>query len=137
MKTKIVSLNVNLLRSTNTAIPKRRKLFTWLKNMSAGVILLQETHSDQQLGDIICNEWGGKCFFAHGDNKSRGVAIFLHPRSRIEPSNISYDKNGRYIIMHVEINGTATLLANIYGPNHDDPTVFQDFSTILSALVVM
>ena len=80
MKTKIVSLNAIGLRTTNTAIPKRRKLFTWLKNTSADVIFLQETHSDHQLVDIICNEWGAKCYFAHGDNKSRGVAIFFTPK---------------------------------------------------------
>ena len=29
--------------------------------------------------------------------------------------------------MQVEINGAMIVLANIYGPNYDDHTVFQDF----------
>ena len=42
-------------------IPKRRKLFTWLKGLAPDVVFLQETHSDENLGKLIENEWGGKC----------------------------------------------------------------------------
>ena len=127
MTTKLISLNVNGLRVANSSIPKRRKLFTLFKNMGAEVILLQETHSDQQLEDIVRNEWGGECFFSHGDNRSRGVAILLRPRSKIEPIDIISDKDGRYIVMKVELNGSEIVLGNIYGTNHDDPRVLQEF----------
>ena len=127
MTTKIVSLNVNGLRTTSNAIPKRRKLFTWLKNMNVDVIFLQETHSDLQLENVIRNEWGGKCFFAHGDNRSRGVGIFFNHNSNIGVLDITCNTSGRYIVMQVEINNAVIVLANIYGPNHDKPEVFDEF----------
>ena len=79
MMLKIISLNVNGLRTTDHGLPKRRKLFTWLKSMRADVVFLQETHSDDQLGQVIENEWGGNCYFAHGDRNSRGWRFYLIP----------------------------------------------------------
>ena len=77
MNIKLITLNVRGLRGIDGGVPKRRKIFTWLKKQKEDIILLQETHSDEVSGKIWLKEWGGLGFFAYGDNVSRGVAIFF------------------------------------------------------------
>ena len=123
---KFASLNVNGLRATVDGIPKRRKLFTWLKGLNLDVIFLQETHCDSDFERIVRSEWGGKCFFAHGNSRSRGVATMFNPRGFMDATEVRSCPDGRFIVVKVEVNRTALLLANVYGPNHDDPTTFQN-----------
>ena len=36
-------------------------------------------------------------------------------------------RNGRYVVMKAELNGSEIVLGNIYGTNEDDPSVLQEF----------
>ena len=71
MLLKCASYNVNGLRKN----PKRKSISYFLKEKNYDVKFLQETHScfnDEKLWQY---EWGGKLFFSHGENNSKGVAI--------------------------------------------------------------
>ena len=122
-----ISLNVNGLRTTNRGLPKRRKLFTWLKNLGAEIVLLQETHSDPRLGQVIENEWGGKCYFSHGDRNSRGVCILFHPSLKLEIVDERSCSDGRFVVLKVLLNGVAVTIGNVYGPNYDNINIFERF----------
>ena len=121
----IASLNVNGLRTMDNAVPKRRKIFTWFKQLKLDVILLQETHSDSGLERIIRSEWGGQAFFAHGDSRSKGVAILFKPELDAKVTEIKTCPEGRFVALKVELNNTGVLLANVYGPNSDCPDIFS------------
>lgn len=124
---KIISLNVNGLRSSQgRSIPKRRKLFTWLKRKEADIYMLQETHSLEEDSNRWLNEWGGEGFFAHGEARCRGVAVLLKPGSGIQIKLIKADPNGRYLIAEAETKGASVTLVNIYGPNTDSPSIYED-----------
>ena len=71
-KIRIVRLNVHGL---NNGL-KRRKVFRYLKSLKADLCLLQETY-DLRTMTIWQSEWGNKCLFAHGTNRSCGVAMLF------------------------------------------------------------
>ena len=128
---KFASLNVNGLRSDGTRVPKRRKNFSWLKQLGLDIICLQETHSEENSESIWCNEWGGLGYFASGSERSRGVAILIKPGLPIKVSSEQKDSEGRYIIIEMEYFGVKTTLGNVYGPNTDEPAIFEQFCTNL------
>ena len=72
-KIRIVRLNVHGL---NNGL-KRRKVFRYLKSQKADLCLLQETYGSKNNDFIWQSEWGNKCLFAHGTNRSCGVAMLF------------------------------------------------------------
>ena len=68
---KFLSLNVRGLRNH----VKRMALFSYFKNQKADFYCLQETFSLK--GDEVswATEWGGKVFFSHGTEHSKGTCI--------------------------------------------------------------
>ena len=132
-KLKIASLNVNGLRGcAQRKMPKRRKIFTWFKQKAIDIILLQETHSSESDAQMWLNQWGGSGYFAHGEKNSRGVGILARPNSGIVFSNVFSDDNGRYIILNAEFNGARMTIGNVYAPNHDNPSMLEDFCAKLN-----
>ena len=104
-----VSLNA---RGLNKSI-KRRKLFRWLHIRKFDVIFLQETYSDASLENFWRTEWGGHIFFAHGSKHSSGVMILFRSSLSIEVTNVTADKNGRFIIVNTTVNEDELCLVNI------------------------
>lgn len=90
-------------------------------------MFLQETHSDPGLGQVIEAEWGGKCYFSHGDRNSRGVCILFHPSLKIKIVDERLCSEGRFIVLKVLLNGVAVTIGNVYGPNHDNIGSFERF----------
>ena len=73
----IITWHVNGLASNDGQVPKKRKLFTWLKAHRCDVALLQETHCTDATQQILAREWGGESFFSNGTSDSRGVCILV------------------------------------------------------------
>ena len=71
---KIVSLNVRGVSN----FKKRRTIFTWCRKKNAGVIFLQETHSNKATENQWQREWGGRMLFSHGKSNSCGTAILIN-----------------------------------------------------------
>ncbi len=98
-----------------------------MQNSSGSIFLVQETHSTIERENQWKNEWGGRIYFSHGASNARGVGIFFKNNVNVNVLSEVQDQQGRFVILDTEINGIKISLANIYGPNSDDPDFFTDF----------
>ena len=110
---KILSLNVRGLRNTN----KRRAIFSYLKDQKATIFNLQETFSKPEDEKIWTTEWGGKLFFSHGTEHSKGVTMLINPASKFQVSIVEIDPHGRYLITQLQVEHTIIYVINVYAPN--------------------
>ena len=119
-KLNIITFNVNGLASNEGRVPKKRKIFTWLKAHKCDVALLQETHCTESMQPIWTREWGGKGFFSNGTSDSRGVCILIRRGLDFEVKEIRKDDQGRFIFIRAVSEGSTVLLGNVYCPNRDE-----------------
>eukprot|EP00794_Sanderia_malayensis_P011466 gene11466-12661_t len=114
MSIKIVSLNVHGLRSFN----KCQDLIFWLGTFYFDIIFIQETHFTCKADTVALSRiWEGQCFFSFGSSHSAGVAVLLNKKFSHKLSSSSYDLNGRWINLSLDIDSTALQLVNIYAPS--------------------
>ena len=116
----IITWNVNGLASNDGQVPKKRKLFTWLKAHRCDVALLQETHCTDATQQILAREWGGESFFSNGTSDSRGVCILVRPGLDLEVKEIRKDDQGRMLFLKAIFEGKSILIGNNYCPNRDE-----------------
>lgn len=126
----IVSWNV---KGLNHPV-KRKKVLTHLRNLGAGVALLQETHLKCLESYRLRNGWVGQLFHSTFQAKARGVAILVNKNVPFVPSSTVADPNGRYIIVTGKLYNFKVILANIYAPNCDDPQFFTRIIKLLPCL---
>uniref|UniRef100_A0A1A8EWE2 Reverse transcriptase domain-containing protein n=1 Tax=Nothobranchius korthausae TaxID=1143690 RepID=A0A1A8EWE2_9TELE len=108
-----ISLNARGLRD----IVKRKSIFLFCKGEKANIILLQETHSQQEDEKFWVNQWGDKILFDHGSTKSAGVAIlFCNSPGKLVASKSS--SNGHWLICVLDIDDQYCIVVNIYGFNN-------------------
>ena len=124
MDLKIASLNV---RGT-----KRREVFNWLRTKDMSIYMLQEVHCCAVTSDLWASEWGYQALFSHCTSNKAGVGILFNNNFNFRVLKVFLDPNGRSIICDIEVNGKPITLANIYGPNDDDPNFFESFFEHLS-----
>lgn len=110
---RIVSLNV---RGINNKV-KRLSIFDWARKKNFDVIMLQECYCSEDDMTAWSDEWGGTCIFAHGSKHSKGTMMMFKPGFDIEILEELIDKEGRYIIARVLIQGEPFNLINVYAPN--------------------
>lgn len=114
MSVRITSLNVNGLNEKE----KRHKLFFWLKERNADIVLLQETHIDNdETLSRIKTEWQGDIHASYGTTAARGVAILVKPKLNLNLQFVEKDQHGRYIIIKLDIDEKQLILINVYAPN--------------------
>ena len=120
---------------------KRRQLMSFIKKRGVKILLLQETHSVKNKQKIWHSQWSGPCFFDHGTNDARGVAILVSADVNFEMSNIQVSGEGRYIILTGKLDDKTITIVNIYTPNQDEPqfyiTFFDQLSQISSDLMMI
>ena len=119
---KITSRNVDGLRDEL----KRKKLFLLLKSSPDDIILLQETHCTPEMEPTWTNDWDGPIIFSNGTSSKRGVAILFKSSCNLTPSDTLKDDQGRYIITNIPMVDHSITIINLYGPNEDSPTFFQN-----------
>ena len=90
---------------------------TDLQQQKSDVIFLQETYSSAQKLKSWGAEWGGKMIGGHGTNHSQGVTILFKPKLDVNIEQIISDKNGRYILAEVLVDGKKFVFLNIDAPN--------------------
>ena len=109
---------------------KRRKIFNYMKKHTSGkaIAFLQETHSVQNVEKLFEYQWRGKLLFSHGTSSSRGVCICFRYDLDYKAFEVINDKDGRYIIARMEIQGQPYVLINYYAPNSETGQVkiFKD-----------
>lgn len=113
---------------------KRKKVFSRLQQLRAGVVFLQETHLHDLDHWRLGKCWTGQYFHSNFKAKARGTAILVGRNIPFVVSNIISDKNGRFIIVSGKLCDKLVTLANVYAPNFDDVQFFRNFFSQLPDL---
>ena len=128
MKFNLNSLNVRGIANEK----KRQTIFQWVKQNYEGVTLLQETHSLEKYEKQWKAEWGSDIIFSHGSYNSCGVAILLDSKFDYKIKDVQRDKNGRLLIVTIDINDETYVLINVYAPTKNHPNEQNIFFSILN-----
>lgn len=120
---KVLSMNVMGLSSNSK---KRLDVFNWAKSKNASIVCFQETHSTKDIETRWEDEWGGKCYFSHGDSKSAGASIMFRSGLDFKVNDLKIDENGRYIILDLNVYEQRLTFVCLYGYNTDVPQFFTD-----------
>lgn len=113
------------VKSLNHPI-KRRKIFSHLKKLNAGIAFLQETHLRTADHSKIRGNWIGQVYHSNFNSKSRGTAILINKNIPFVMSKVEADPSGRYVIIVGRLYNTPVILANIYAPNWDNSEFFTN-----------
>ena len=88
--------------------------------------MLQEVHCTERSFEIWAAEWGYTAFFSGMAGNKAGVAILFNNNFAFKVLRQTCDKEGRYIIIDLEVGELILTICNIYAPNKDDPIFFQN-----------
>ena len=116
---KLSSLNMNGGRGAQ----RRAVLGEIFRQKKLDVILLQETHSDQDNEVDWRLWWRGQHLLSHGTNLSAGVAVLFSPSLTVNILSHSEPIPGRFLMVRVEIRGFVFAIFNIYAPNNTSERV--------------
>ena len=105
---------------------KRRKVFLSMKSKKSDVTFLQEMHCTKESNSLWMSQWGNKVLFSNGNSNAKGVGIMFSRKVANKVQDIARDVYGRYIMCKLVVNGYSYCCANIYAPNSDDPTFFDE-----------
>ena len=120
---KITSLNVRGLRDD----AKRREVFNWLRAKRPSICMLQEVHCIEKTNHLWKAEWGYQAYFTSFESNKAGVCILFNNNFNLQLQRLYTDPAGRFIICDLKANEKLLTLANIYAPNEDKPSFFQNF----------
>ena len=123
MTLKITSLNVRGLRDD----AKRRQVFNWLRAKNPSICMLQEVHCIEKTNHLWKAEWGYQAYFTSFESNKAGVCILFNNNFNLQFQRLYTDRAGRFIICDLKANEKFLTLANIYPPNEDKPSFFQNF----------
>ena len=127
MSIKILTLNARGLRDTL----KRRKIFNYYRN-KADLMWLQESHSTKNDELIWESEWNGDIMFSHGQSNARGVCVLMPKGTKTGITNVRKDCAGRLIKFELTWQNGIFSVINLYAPNKDTPSYFEDVSRVLN-----
>lgn len=85
--------------------------------------MLQEDHCTERSFETQAAEWGYTAFFSGLANKKAGFVF--NNKLTFKVLGQICDKEGRYIIIDLEVGDLTLMICNIYAPNKDDPIFFQ------------
>lgn len=112
---------------------KRKKIFSQLKKLQCSLAMLQETHLSEKEHSKLKREWVDLVFSSSFENgRRRGVAILFSKSVYFNHTETVRDKNGRFVLVKGEINGTKVTLLNLYAPNEDSTIFFKDIASLLA-----
>lgn len=127
---RFITWNVKGLQTQTKTV----KVFSHLKNMSADIVFLQETHLVKLEHNKLRRSWVNQVFHSNYNTKARGVAILINKRIQFIPSEIILDREGRYVIVAGRLFQEQVLLVNVYAPNWDDENFVKRLLSILPNL---
>lgn len=100
---------------------KRSPVFAHLKSLNPEIIFLQETHLRINEQARLERGWIEQIFCSKYEDRSRGTAILIKKGIPFVPTKVISDDKGRYIIVAGKLFSSQIVLANVYGPNWDNP----------------
>ena len=105
---------------------KRKDVFAYLRNQDFNICFLQDIHCSNMGAPYFRNCWGTDVLIAPYTNNARGVAI-LTKGIEARFSETTIDENGNFIITKFRTDDEYDFcLVNIYGPNSDDPSFYNN-----------
>ena len=111
---------------------KRADIFLKAKEEGVNILCLQETHLKLEDLDTIRNEWNVDYYISGKDRNAGGTLIAIDNSFEQKCHEINTDIDGRYTIIDLELIGVARiLLINLYAPNEDDPTFFNNLFDLI------
>ena len=113
---------------------KRRDVVNYMKNLDFDIYLLQETHLIQRTVPFFNTLWRGKCYHSCGTVNSRGASILFKPNVQHNIIHEELCPEGNFIILVCSIFSNTYTIVNIYGPNDDRPTFFEQLGKRLEDL---
>ena len=111
------------VRGLNDVV-KRKKVMTFIKLKKCDIVFIQESHLMLQEAKKLCKDWVGFAGASCGSSNSRGVVTLISKHLQFKCLKESRDEEGRILLMLCQIQGNSVILANVYGPNVDDPAFF-------------
>ena len=105
---------------------KRADVLNFLNTKKFSIVCLQDVHWTCEMENQIKLDWGYDCFFSHGTSNSRGTAILLNDNFIFKAHGYKSDPGGNWVILDITFSDIRVSLANIYGPNQDDPSFYKN-----------
>lgn len=126
---KVISFNVNGVLNPI----KRSKNFSKLKKDKAQIAFLQETHLSQVEHNKL-NRSGFKHVFSssYKSGHKRGVAILISKQINYEPISTITDKEGRYVMITGNVEGSLVTLLNVYAPPGSDWSFYKHIFDLMA-----
>ncbi len=123
----LVTWNVRGIRNQT----KKTKIINHLIKLKVDICFLQETHLTNSEQQYLKTKEYDKIFSSTYNSKHRGVSILVGKNIPLIHNSSVIDPEGRFIIINVSLYHSTFTLANIYGPNSDDPNFFHCFFSLL------
>ena len=96
------------------------------KGKKISVFFLQEAHCTKETENMWRSEWGYQAIFSSYFSESAGVCILFNNNFSFEIAKQFSDPEGRFILCDIKTDSKIVTLLNIYAPNNDDPTFFEN-----------
>lgn len=114
---KVTSFNVNGMHSPI----KRGKILSKLKKEKTQIAFLQETHLNE-IEHTKLGRLGFKYVYSssHKSANKRGVAILINSGLAYKHILEKKDREGRYVLIKVKLEGSMITLLNVYAPPNSE-----------------
>ena len=89
----------------------------WMKHQHCNILFVQESHFTVNLEKDLNEEFKGDIYNSYGNSQSRGVSIYIIEKIEYKFIDKFQDKEGRIILLNIEIKDSIYTLVNIYAPN--------------------
>ena len=124
---KIISANCQGLRDKS----KRADVLNYVKRLRPNIICFQDTHLTKKEENELRTLSKCECFISGVKTNSRGVAILLMNNFEYKVVASSLDNQGNMIYVDLMLGSISFHLINIYAPNTDTPTFFQNVNVLI------
>ena len=117
-------------------IDKRMDVLKYLEQLNCDVVCLQDTHWTEKDSKRLRNLWPGEIILNGFKSNSRGVAILMKDTFEYSILDIFSDNCGNLLTVDLKTNDMSFKIINIYAPNTDTPSIFQNVIDIIDSNVL-
>ena len=112
---RIVTLNVRGLRGN-----KRYSIYNWFKDNKFDICLVQESYCTKEFASEMKKGRNGELIHSYSNSEhSRGVCILFRKNLQYKIFLSTHcDKDGRLLIVNIDLNGVKYSICNEYYPNN-------------------
>ena len=96
-----------------------------MRKQKHNILFLQDTHLTTNSTHFFDSLWPGRCYHSCHTNRSRGVSILIRRNLPYELIEANRSDCGNFVMVVIKIGTQTYLMANIYGPNNDDPCFYH------------